>query len=244
MEQIINYILVFLFLFSTGSMIGWTLELLFRRFFSKANPERRWINPGFLTGPYLPLYGFSLCILFALSLIPLPIENPVVQKICLFLIMAAVITLIEYFTGLIFIKGMKIKLWDYSACFGNIQGIICPLFSFFWYILSAIYYFVIHPHITEWVFWFTNHIAFSFVTGFFYGIFVIDLVYSFNLINKIKAFAVENQVIVRYENFKRHLHNFNEERKEKFHFLFSLRSDTATLTENLKKYLEKIRHTN
>ena len=32
------------FLFFAGSVSGWVLELLFRRFLSSANPERRWIN--------------------------------------------------------------------------------------------------------------------------------------------------------------------------------------------------------
>lgn len=63
------------------------------------------------------------------------------RKLLLFVLMALAITLVEYIAGLIFIRGMKIKLWDYSERWGNIQGIICPLFSFFWAILSAIYYF-------------------------------------------------------------------------------------------------------
>ena len=35
------------YLFFLGSTYGWVLELFFRRFFSKANPEHKWINPGF-----------------------------------------------------------------------------------------------------------------------------------------------------------------------------------------------------
>ena len=42
-----NIWLVLAFLFFIGSMIGWVAELLFRRFISSANPERKWINPGF-----------------------------------------------------------------------------------------------------------------------------------------------------------------------------------------------------
>lgn len=52
------------FLFFVGSVAGWVLELFFRRFLSDANPERKWINPGFCTGPYLPLYGVGLCVLY------------------------------------------------------------------------------------------------------------------------------------------------------------------------------------
>ena len=58
------------FLFMIGSMVGWTLELFFRKFISTKNPDRKWINPGFLTGPGLPLYVFGLIGLFVMSLFP------------------------------------------------------------------------------------------------------------------------------------------------------------------------------
>ena len=56
--------LIVLYLFFFGGVGGWVLELLFRRFFSGANPERKWLNPGFLFGPCLPLYGFGTVLLF------------------------------------------------------------------------------------------------------------------------------------------------------------------------------------
>lgn len=234
--------LVILFLFSVGSFFGWILELLFRRFLSKNNPERKWINPGFLVGPCLPLYGFSLIILYLLSKIDLWfIENPIVKQISLFVVMSICITFLEFIAGLIFIKGMKIKLWDYSDCFGNIKGIICPQFSFYWIVLSALYYFLINPRIISWVFWFTNHLAFSFFTGVYYGILTIDIIYSFQLVSKVKKFAKENQMIIIMEKFKQNIRKINEEQKQKIHFLFSLRSDKENLTELLKKYLERFK---
>ena len=80
-----NLFLTIAFLFFIGSMAGWVIEVVFRRFFSSANPERKWINPGFLSGPYLPLYGFSLCVLFLLSLLEqyIPIENTALRKAAL-----------------------------------------------------------------------------------------------------------------------------------------------------------------
>ena len=62
-------ILVFAFLFFIGSCLGWCMEVVFRRFFSKSNPERKWINPGFLTGPYLPIYGFGLWGMYFVSML-------------------------------------------------------------------------------------------------------------------------------------------------------------------------------
>ena len=129
-----NMFLTLAYLFFIGSTLGWVAELLYRRFLSGANPERKWINPGFCTGPYLPIYGFGLCTLFLLaSLEDLHlIADPVWNRVALFLAMAVAMTLIEYIAGLACLKYLKVRLWDYSNLWGNIQGIICPLFSFFW----------------------------------------------------------------------------------------------------------------
>lgn len=61
-----NLFLKLAYLFFIGSVLGWVLELFYRRFISSANPERKWINPGFCVGPYVPLYGSGLCILYLL----------------------------------------------------------------------------------------------------------------------------------------------------------------------------------
>ena len=53
-------------LFFMGCIIGWFIELFYRRF-NKANTSRKWVNPGFLVGPYVPLYGFGLCALYLLA---------------------------------------------------------------------------------------------------------------------------------------------------------------------------------
>ena len=104
-----NILLILAFLFAVGSFLGWGLEVIFRRLVSK-----KWINPGYLVGPWLPIYGFSLCILYLLTLIEpyIHMDNPYIRKLLLFIAMAIAITIIEYAAGIIFIKGMKIKLWD------------------------------------------------------------------------------------------------------------------------------------
>ena len=236
----INGLLVLAFLFFMGSLIGWCLEVFYRRFFSSANKERKWINPGFLTGPYLPLYGFSLCALYALAHIKINfIDNGVVRQIVLFIIMALVVTSIEFVAGLIFIKRMKIKLWDYENEWGNVKGIICPKYTFYWAVLSAIYYFLIHPHILKSIFWLSEHLAFSFVMGFFYGIFTLDLWYSMNILARIKHFAYEYDVIVKYELLKESIRAKNEELKERTNFIFAFKSEKTTFAEHLKNYIEK-----
>jgi len=232
-------LLVLTFLFFAGSIIGWGIELFWRRFFSKNNPEKKWINPGFLTGPYLPLYGLSLCLLFALSFIDVSfVESKWLQKLLLFILMAFAITVMEFIAGLIFIKGMKIKLWDYSKNWLNIQGIICPQYSFYWVLLSGAYYFLVHPRILEWLYWFTNHLSFSFVVGFFYGVFTIDLCYTFQISAKIREYAKENKLEIRYENLKESIRKRNEEFEERKRFFFALKSNHLPLKDILREIFE------
>lgn len=235
-----NEFLMLAFLFFCGSLIGWVIEVTFRKFISKSNPDRRWINPGFLTGPYLPLYGFSLCILYLLADLEefILIDSTFFRKSLLFIIMAICITFIEYIAGLIFIKGLKTKLWDYSDKKFNIQGIICPQFTFFWWVLSAIYYFFIHNSIITSLDWLSHNLSFSFVIGFFYGVLSIDVVNSLHLVVKIRKFANENDIVIIYDKLRDSIHEENIKRKEKINFIFSFKSGN-TIYENLSEYLIK-----
>jgi uncharacterized membrane protein len=235
------------FLFFVGSISGWCIEVLFRRFFS----AKKWINPGFLTGPYLPLYGFGLVGLYLICLIPINTPYAWLNALLTIVIMGIIMTVIEYIAGIIFIKGMKIKLWDYSNRWGNIQGIICPLFSLFWTIVGAIYYFVIDPFVISWVEWFVNNISFAFVVGLFFGVFLVDFAHSVNLSVRISRFAHEHNVVVAYEklkesikdgieNFKGNIEKVKESGKKfkRASFIFPFKSP-KTLEEQLAEYVKE-----
>ena len=231
-----NFILTLAYLFFVGSISGWVLELFFRKWFSSSNPEHKWINPGFCTGPYLPIYGFGLCALYLLALLgrETGLDGSIQGRVLLFLGMAVSMTLIEYIGGLLLLKGAKIRLWDYSNCRGNIQGLICPLFSFFWALLSAGYYFLIHSHIFTALAWFSENLAFSFVIGFFFGVFLVDMALSAHWASRVKAFANENDVIVKVENLKAHIHAAQERASVRAHFFFAFRSERP-LAEHLRE---------
>ena len=128
-----------------GCLLGWCLEVVYRRFFSKNNPERKWINPGFCSGPSLPIYGSGVTILYLLARLEkyMNFASPALQKALLFVVMAVCMTAVEYLAGFISLKYYNMRLWDYSKEWGNIQGIICPRFSLVWAVLGAIYYFLI-----------------------------------------------------------------------------------------------------
>lgn len=233
-----SMMLTLAFLFFIGSVFGWVLELLFRNL--TQHPDKI-VNPGFCTGPYLPIYGFGLCALYLLasleqySLIPDPFWN----KVMLFAAMAVGMTLIEYIAGVFCLKYLKVRLWDYSDLWGNVQGIICPLFSFFWAILGAMYYFLIHPHILEGLNWLANNLAFSFFIGVFYGVFAIDVIHSAKLVVKLKAFAEDNDVIVIYEALKTHIRQRRERIALKYHFFRPFRSDLP-LSQHLLQMQETL----
>lgn len=235
-----NTFLTLAFLFAAGSLIGWVIEVIFRKFFSRGNPEHKWINPGFLAGPCIPLYGVSIIVLYLLAMCEeyIPIESRAGRQAALFIIMALCVTAIEYFVGWLTMRWLKVRLWDYSNIRGNINGYICPLFTFFWAILSAIYYFFVHPYILDALDWLSQNLAFSFGIGFFYGIFVIDFAYSAQLVSRIRTFAKENDIIVRFEELRDEIRAENEKRREKTRFILSMRSRTP-LSEVIRNYAER-----
>ena len=78
-----NFFLTMAYLFFIGSALGWVLELLYRNLTQK---KKKWTNPGFCTGPYLPIYGFGLCVLYLLASLERfnLIANPFWNKAILF----------------------------------------------------------------------------------------------------------------------------------------------------------------
>lgn len=229
--------LTILFLFAVGSTFGWTIELIYRRFFS----AKKWLNPGFLVGPYLPLYGFGLCLLYLLASIDLSfIPARIPREVLTILIMGLAMTLIEYLAGLIFIVGMKIELWDYSDRWGNIQGIICPQFSVYWTILGAAYRFLFHPFFHGTVIWLFDHFTFIFVVGMFYGILLVDVVWSFRLMARIRTFAKERHIVVRLEEFKKSIAE-HAEKNRFWQFIVALQERSRSTAESLQDYFESLR---
>lgn len=191
-------------MFSVGSFIGWCIEVIFRRFFSSKNPERKWINPGFCTGPYLPIYGLALCVLYGLAIWGegAGSVDTLSEQIWLFVFMSFIICVMELVGGLFLLKVFNIRLWDYRKNWGNICGMVCPKFAFFWILLAAAYYWLIHPVCNEWLYWLADHLAFSFFIGLFMGIFIIDLIYSGSMMLTMRKYGKENNLILQQDQIK------------------------------------------
>ena len=218
-----NLFLQFIFIFYMGCTLGWILELFFRKIV-----HGKWVNPGFLIGPYLPIYGLGLA---ALTLIYLLFKDSTLNPIIIVLLMGVLMTLIELIGGLIGLKN-NIRLWDYSDQWGNYKGLICPLFSAIWTAIGGLYYFLLAPYVMHALDWFSKNLAFSYTLGIFTGVIIIDLFYSSKLYIKIKDYAKENNITIKYEQFKMHIKEKQTERKEKYSFLNPFKQ-----TKPLKEYL-------
>ena len=200
-EKIQFIFIIFAFVFMVFSFLGWILELFFRRFVS----QKKWMNPGFLTGPYLPIYGFGVLALYAVSNIPLGITNQIVDIIVRILIIGVAMTVVEFIAGLIFIKGLKVKLWDYSKRKGNMMGIICPWFSLIWLVVGSLYYFLLNPFLVEGISWISENLIYTYFVGMVMGAMAVDFAYSIHLATKLKEYKeIAN---LRFEDFKKELKN-------------------------------------
>lgn len=223
-------LILYLFRFRAGCRLGYLVEVLFRRFFS----AKKWVNPGFLKGPWLPLYGFGIVTMFTFCFIlyrflpdSLPLFLPVegrygksythgasINDLLPICIRGTSLVLLEFIAGLIFVKGFKVRLWDYTNQKGNVRGIICPLFSIIWFIIAIIYYYVLNPFVYEFaskafVYLFGSgnaqnaaHFGSIFILGLTYGVFAIDVIVSENLFAKISKATKQSHFAQQYEKIR------------------------------------------
>ncbi len=220
----------YLLLFFSGTLAGWVLEVFWRRFFGQA---RRWINPGFLSGPWLPLYGFGVVILYVLSALSLSLP----LRALLFL---TALTVLEYGAGLIFTRVFNIRLWDYRENRGNIQGLICPLYSFLWMLLGLGFNRFVYPFFRVRIDYLYSNLYLTFFLGIFAGIFAVDLWQSFGIAGRIRSFVHESEERwqVDFEKFKLELRDrVSEGFINRTRYLLPFNGELGhSLREQLKKH--------
>jgi hypothetical protein len=90
------------------------------------------------------------------------------------------------------------------------------------------------------VLWLSKNLIFSFVIGLVFGVFAIDLIYSANVIARIKKMATDSGVIVKLEEIKEKLNQERKKEQEKEYFFVFM------LKENIDKLIKpnKIQESN
>lgn len=123
------------FSFSVFSILGWMLEVSYR-----SVRDKRFVNPGLLRGPYLPLYGTgALILIVAVSMLQ---GSHVLTKALAYLIIT---TGLELGSGLISECFFQSRLWDYSDQRFNYRGHICLKFSLYWILLAFAFEYAVLP---------------------------------------------------------------------------------------------------
>ena len=105
---------VYFLLFLTYSIAGWCMEVI-----GKLIEKKKFINRGFLIGPYCPIYGTGAI------LITLLLKKYTPDPFALFVMAILVCGTLEYLTSYFMEKIYHARWWDYSSKKFNINGRIC-----------------------------------------------------------------------------------------------------------------------
>ena len=127
-----------LFLFYFYCLAGWCFESVY-----VSLKSRKWVNRGFMRGPFLTLYGSG-------AIMMLVVSRPFADDVLLTYIAGVIgATALEYVTGVAMETLFKVRYWDYSQRFLNFQGHICLRSSLTWGLFTVLMTRVIHRPIEK-----------------------------------------------------------------------------------------------
>ena len=176
-----------MFFFFTYCFFGWIIESTW-----VSLHQKRFVNRGFLRGPFIPIYG---CGAMTLILVGTPLLKWPVAVFFGGMISASIL---EYVTGAAMEAIFKVRYWDYSDKPFNINGHICLFTSVCWGGLSLAVDYVIHKPIVA----LTEHMTYkelvliaTVVTAYF----IVDCTLSFKAAFDLRA------LIIRMEKAKEDL---------------------------------------
>lgn len=110
----LNQIEIYFLLFMSYAFLGWCMEVT-----CKLVQFKKFINRGFLIGPYCPIYGWGA---LAISIL---LKKYTYDVFVLFVMSVLICSIIEYFTSYFMEKKFHARWWDYSNKKFNINGRIC-----------------------------------------------------------------------------------------------------------------------
>lgn len=168
-------VMIYFLLFLIYSFCGWALEVI-----GKLIEKRRFINRGFLIGPYCPIYGFgALAITFLL-------KKYVSDGITLFIMAILICGILEYLTSYFMEKIFHARWWDYSQKQFNINGRVCLDTLITFGLLGVFIMYVSNPFFLK----ILNSLPFTLLvvlSSFLFVVFIVDNVLSFNIISTVRT---------------------------------------------------------
>lgn len=116
-----------LFFFYFYCFLGWVWETCYVSVL-----KAKWVNRGFMRGPFLPIYGSGAIVVLIFTL-PFRTNAGLV-----FVVGMVSATILEYFTGAAMERLFHVRYWDYSSQRLNLNGHICVTSSLAWGVFSVI----------------------------------------------------------------------------------------------------------
>lgn len=167
----INVVAKYFILFMIYSFIGWCMEVL-----TVLIPKKKFVNRGFLIGPYCPIYGYG-CLLIIILL-----KNNLDDPLALFLKAIVICSLLEYFTSFFMEKLFNARWWDYSNKKFNINGRICLETMLPFGILACLVMYVLNPFFESKINLLPD-LAVLIIAGILFVIYLVDNFVSFKIIS-------------------------------------------------------------
>lgn len=186
MNSVENFFLWFLFY----SVVGWSWETILC-----SVRERRFVNRGFLNGPYCPIYGWGACL-------DVLVLGSLKQWWLIFILSVILTGVLEYATSFVMEKLFHARWWDYSNRKFNINGRVCLLGMFVFGVFSVLLLLFLHPavsRVTELIPATVKHVLFAVTAAGFLADNIITFVGIGGLANKVKALAAS--IKDRYDRY-------------------------------------------
>lgn len=156
------------------SFIGWCIEVV-----NSLIVEKKFVNRGFLLGPYCPIYGFSaILMIFYLNQYR---DN----ILTVFLLAVIVCSIMEYVVSYVMEKLFNARWWDYSNRKFNINGRVCLTNAVLFGLLGVFLVYFVNPFISE-VLLKINSTVLIILSVIWFIIFACDFILSMNVTYKIK----------------------------------------------------------
>ena len=211
--QIMNLITYFIIY----SFFGWLLESTIRSVI-----ERKFINTGFLHGPFCPIYGIGAIIML------LFLESFKNNIIILFIAGFFVLSIWEYMVGALLEKVFQTKYWDYTGCFGSIKGRVCLLNSLFWGFLGVVFVKYIHPFVAIYISQVPIPVTIS----------ITSIIGIYMLIDVIVTSVKVKNIQLKADTLK----EITENLKEKLEELKEIGENTTINKETIQKAIEDLKY--
>lgn len=172
-----------LYLFLIYAVLGWVVEVAFH-----VLTIGKFINRGFLKGPYCPIYGFGMIlILYVLS--PFMKNLPV-----LFILSMAITTALELVGGWAMETFLHKRWWDYSKEPFNLKGYICLRFSIYWGLGALMAVEFLHPTV-DWIYKISPRFVVNATVVIILGMMLIDFISTLNSILKLNKQLKEVEIL-------------------------------------------------